>query len=295
MMTRLRKHLSFANLIAAIALFVALGGTSFAVTQLPGAGGLKRVTSRASASRGATAHASKKKKKKKNQGTQGPGGSQGTNGGQGSTGPQGLTGSQGPAGSQGPPGPTGTTVVTQPAAWTLRLSSPQSNSVVADGPDPNQEHFTDTTASEFDGFYFGGLIGNSVANGWMQTTLLSPSELSGTHVRLDSVSFCYYVGPDFPGATATNTTIDHVTVIQVDENVSSNGSRFPQPEVTLPLDRDTSLANDTYGCPTFTLTNPPLVSSGSYLLLRIDVRDASSQDSTGAIAQLGRVKANYGP
>ena len=34
-MTRLRSHLSYANAMATIAVFVALGGTSYAVTQLP--------------------------------------------------------------------------------------------------------------------------------------------------------------------------------------------------------------------------------------------------------------------
>jgi hypothetical protein len=35
-MMRLRSHLSYANVMATIAVFVALGGTSYAVTQLPG-------------------------------------------------------------------------------------------------------------------------------------------------------------------------------------------------------------------------------------------------------------------
>jgi hypothetical protein len=34
-MSRLRSHLSYANVMATIAIFVALGGTSYAVTQLP--------------------------------------------------------------------------------------------------------------------------------------------------------------------------------------------------------------------------------------------------------------------
>src|SRR3954454_9099671 len=34
-MSRLRTHLSYANVMATIAVFVALGGTSYAVTQLP--------------------------------------------------------------------------------------------------------------------------------------------------------------------------------------------------------------------------------------------------------------------
>ena len=34
-MSRIRSHLSYANVMATIAVFVALGGTSYAVTQLP--------------------------------------------------------------------------------------------------------------------------------------------------------------------------------------------------------------------------------------------------------------------
>src|SRR5687768_5763018 len=34
-MSRLRAHLNYANVVATLALFIALGGTSYAVTQLP--------------------------------------------------------------------------------------------------------------------------------------------------------------------------------------------------------------------------------------------------------------------
>src|SRR4051812_38862259 len=34
-MTRLRSHLSYANIVASLALFLALGGTSYAVVSLP--------------------------------------------------------------------------------------------------------------------------------------------------------------------------------------------------------------------------------------------------------------------
>jgi hypothetical protein len=286
MPARLRKHLSSANLIAVTALFVALGGTSFAVTQLPGdTSGPKTKSAASAASRTPVAHATRKKKKKKR-------GAQGTGGAQGSSGPQGPPGPPGPPGlngSQGLPGPSGTTVVAQPASWALRSCSNDGTGgcVQADSPS------TDFSAAEFDGFHLDGFTGVKVT-GLMQTFLLSPSELSGTHVRLNSVSFCYFVGPYFASDTRPDTVLDHVWVYQVDEPSSGSGG-FATPVVTIPLDKPTSLANNTYGCPTYTLPSPPLISSGAYLFLRVQVETTSTTSNPGGLAQLGRVKANYGP
>jgi hypothetical protein len=125
--TRIRARLSYGNVVATLALFIALGGTSYAALKLPANSvGSAQIRNNAvtpskikdgsllltdfnakerSALRGVTGP----------EGPQGPGGAQGAQGpggaqgAQGPAGPQGLGGAQGPAGPQGPVGASGAT------------------------------------------------------------------------------------------------------------------------------------------------------------------------------------------
>src|SRR5882757_4695761 len=100
----LRRHLTYANVVASLALFLALGGAAFAATQLPrnsvGTGQLKpeAVTS------------GKIAKKTRNQlmGAQGPQGPQGKTGKTGAKGATGATGAKGATGAAGADGTNGT-------------------------------------------------------------------------------------------------------------------------------------------------------------------------------------------
>lgn len=103
----LRRHLTYANVVASLALFLALGGAAFAATQLPrnsvGTGQLKpeAVT------------AGKIAKKTRNQlqgarGAAGPAGPQGKTGAKGATGARGGTGATGARGATGAAGTDGT-------------------------------------------------------------------------------------------------------------------------------------------------------------------------------------------
>lgn len=102
-MSFLRRHLTYANVVASLALFLALGGAAFAATQLPrnsvGTGQLKpeAVTS------------GKIAKKTRNQlrgatGPQGPQGKTGKAGAKGATGARGATGATGAKGANGTDG-----------------------------------------------------------------------------------------------------------------------------------------------------------------------------------------------
>jgi hypothetical protein len=102
-----RRHLSYANVVASLALFLALGGAAFAATQLPrnsvGTGQLKpeAVTSGKIA----------KRTRQQLMGAQGPAGPQGKTGAKGqkgATGARGATGSKGDAGARGLTGADGT-------------------------------------------------------------------------------------------------------------------------------------------------------------------------------------------
>lgn len=106
-MRAIRQQLTYANVIATLALFLALGGAAFAATQLPrnsvGTGQLKpeAVT------------AGKIAKKTRNQlkgdrGATGPQGPAGKTGAKGATGATGATGAKGDTGARGPAGADGT-------------------------------------------------------------------------------------------------------------------------------------------------------------------------------------------
>lgn len=100
-MSLLRRHLSFANVVALIALFVALGGSAYAVTSLP-----KNSVGTAQLKKGAVTAAKVKKGSllgSSFKAGQLPAGAQGP---VGPTGPQGKPGTDGQRGPEGPPGPT---------------------------------------------------------------------------------------------------------------------------------------------------------------------------------------------
>src|ERR1700759_1361338 len=99
-MSFLRRHLTYANVVASLALFLALGGAAFAATQLPrnsvGTGQLRREA----------VTAGKIAKKTRNQlrgatGPQGPQGKTGKTGAKGATGARGATGATGAKGEAG--------------------------------------------------------------------------------------------------------------------------------------------------------------------------------------------------
>jgi len=115
MFSRLRRHLSYANIAATLAVVFAMSGGAYALS------GAHQSVGGASAS---TAHAAKKVKKRSKTltgargpagpagaqgaaGAQGPAGAQGEKGSGGEKGAAGAAGKEGPAGQQGPAGPQG--------------------------------------------------------------------------------------------------------------------------------------------------------------------------------------------
>jgi Collagen triple helix repeat (20 copies) len=110
-LTRITRHLSFANAIASLALFVALGGASYAAVNLPANSvGAKQIKTRAVSLQKITPAArSALKGQKGDPGAQGP---MGDSGAQGATGDKGEPGPPGPEGQKGDPGPTNLRVVT---------------------------------------------------------------------------------------------------------------------------------------------------------------------------------------
>jgi collagen triple helix repeat protein len=103
MLSRIRKQLNPATVMAFVALVFAMTGGAFAVT---GHGGSSPAASARSASAVVTAAKSKTKPKVK-AGPRGPAGATGATGPVGSAGPAGPTGPTGPTGATGPQGPQG--------------------------------------------------------------------------------------------------------------------------------------------------------------------------------------------
>jgi hypothetical protein len=96
----LRRHLTYANVAASLALFLALGGAAYAATQLPkNSVGTNQIRKEA-----VTAGKIAKKTRQQLQGQRGPAGQQGP---QGKTGKQGAKGATGAIGARGAQGNTG--------------------------------------------------------------------------------------------------------------------------------------------------------------------------------------------
>jgi hypothetical protein len=97
-MRAIRQRLTYANVIATAALFLALGGGAYAATQLP-----RNSVGNAQLKKGAvTASKIAKKTRRQLRGNQGPAGPQGKTGKTGARGEKGATGAAGAAGGNGP-------------------------------------------------------------------------------------------------------------------------------------------------------------------------------------------------
>ncbi len=124
-MSFLRRHLTYANVAASLALFLALGGAAYAATQLPkNSVGTNQIRKEA-----VTAAKIAKKTRNQLKGDRGPAGAQGAQGKTGKQGPKGATGAKGAEGKQGPPGADGNgpsyEAVAKPAAPTPIVTNTQ--------------------------------------------------------------------------------------------------------------------------------------------------------------------------
>ncbi|HVW47704.1 MAG TPA: hypothetical protein VHA76_11665 [Solirubrobacterales bacterium] len=100
----LRRHLTYANIAASVALFLALGGAAYAATQLPrNSVGTNQIRREA-----VTAGKIARRTRQQLRGNRGPAGPQGPQGKTGKQGPKGATGAKGAQGNAGAPGADGT-------------------------------------------------------------------------------------------------------------------------------------------------------------------------------------------
>jgi collagen triple helix repeat protein len=126
-----RSHLTFANVVAALALFIALGGVSWAAVSLPKASvGSRELKANAVGTRNVrdgSLLASDFKAGELLRARKGDPGPKGDTGPKGDAGPKGATGAKGAAGSAGPIGPPGSTGPAGPqgpsgvSGWTFKI------------------------------------------------------------------------------------------------------------------------------------------------------------------------------
>ena len=296
-------RLTFANVAASLALFVAIGGGAYAASGgfvgrsgtihgcVRSTGTLIVLRSGHHCPKHTTALSFNQK------GSRGPAGTDGKDGGTGPAGPAGTPGAPGTNGTNGqtgPPGPSGPTTVSSPAAWTVIQSdcSPSCSGSAAIQGTPE----SDTRNLAYQGFKFGGAC-VCTQHALFQTWPLSESTISGSPVRLSSVSFCFYTGPD-PSNTVTDTGLTHVWVYELDEPdpTGTTAGAIPPYTTNVLLDKPINqTANDSGNCRTFTTTDQRLRSPTGYLMLRVEATTTSTAANGGTLVQLGRFSATYTP
>jgi hypothetical protein len=130
-MRAVQHHLTYANVVATICLFIVLGGSAYAVTTLPdGSVGSKQLRADAVSSAKVKNGSLLAKDFKSGQLPRGAKGSRGATGAKGAAGATGATGSTGPIGPQGAPGPLSETL---PAGVTLRGAFILADDAAGDG------------------------------------------------------------------------------------------------------------------------------------------------------------------
>lgn len=147
-MARIRTSLTYANVMATVAVFLALGGGAYAATQLPkNSVGTKQIKNNAVNSakvKDGTLLAKDFRAGQLRSGPQGARGPQGLRGQTGQTGPPGQTGPTGAPGQTGQTGPAGPTASASASSGT-DFPVPQSNTIIA--TDPVQAQITTTFPS----------------------------------------------------------------------------------------------------------------------------------------------------
>lgn len=290
--------------VAYLALVVALGGTGYAAT-----GALSSATRLHSQSRAVIARA-----RRGPRGPRGPRGFTGPRGQKGDIGPKGETG---PKGDTGPAGPAGPTVVSTPPAWSL-ISDTWSNGGSSDNAVCGQTHaaaycdgglkgpyptrWEDQSYQELDQWghnYPGPYVA------LLRMPLTFTSELSGSPQHLTSVRLCFthIVGPGGPhpdtyiridSISAIQLSLPNVTIPPAADAVAPGGQGFaPNGGVTQPVAtaQVNSAQTNFAGCPTFSLSTPPIDPNGE-LDLQLQITHAGQWYAN---MMLGRVTYTVSP
>jgi hypothetical protein len=278
-----RAHALHATVIAYLALFLALGGTSYAATRV------------ASSPR---AHATGRAASDHSTGPRGPRGPRGLRGLKGARGPAGPAGPTGPTGPSGPAGPagksgaSGSTVIASEPAW-----AQVGGTLTAEGSKYFGEY------EEFD--QAGGQDESgtkAVRHAELQTPLFSPSTLAGSAQHVTEIQICYAIA-DAPNASfePDTLTLDHLYVYEYNQPTASvpsgKGAGLPGTVTWVPDGKSTStlasvaLSLGTSGCAKIPVSTPAINPDG-YVVLDLEV---AGTGNAAANLFLGRMSYTLAP
>jgi hypothetical protein len=288
-----------ATAIAYLALFIALGGSGYAASQIARIARSSPVKVRCNASRSGRKVACKVVK------------------GSG-TGPRGLRGLRGATGGTGNSGATGPSSLTTGPAFSYLGPVPGSPPLSEQGGSLS----TDDESQQFTVYTYGPIptkSGGTPGEPVFRTYLESPGELYGGAAHLQSIQFCYGLQDTsnvFHVGEATTIAITGATLTQYDEpGTGAAGGEpptyDPTPLFNLPLDITTSPTLQTSGqgagsgvgtggCQTLTPSSPPAITSDGYLALDITATFTATTADNGnatwnAIISFGRITTTYTP
>lgn len=274
MLHQLRARLTFANVIASIALFVALGGGAYAaVGKLPAKDETIKACARVGKGDLRLASAKRPCAKKTEQAIswnkQGPAGVAGRDGAMGPAGPQGPAGATGPQGPAGPQGAAGEPGTAPPPPAPAVANSRYELEIAAPAPVGTLTVPIDSVGMGMGVTAGGG--GGAPSISWAlsfnkrrdgATTKLQTLATAGTH-SLDGYLRAFAPGADIPYATwhLQDVVVDSFQLGDSDGGSFDSGSlRFkgattpfsidaeaPFPEVKLPVVGDVTFSSGTYG------------------------------------------------
>jgi hypothetical protein len=279
-MFRKLPRLSHGTAIAYVALFLALGGSGYAATQIVSSARAGAVKVRCSASR-----SGKKVSCKVVKGS-----------GVGPHGPQGPQGPRGAQGNPGPSGPGGPLTLTEAPGFSPLPGGTVNVNNQSVGPNNEWQKNNIYTQGKFPAAA-PGTIGFS-------TYLLSPSSLGSGTARLSSVDFCYGL-QNTTGGPEADLSIIRATVLEFTEpdGTSSAGpipayTATPAKLIDQPLN-DTGSTTGVTSCQTVSAPAAPVITRGGYLELELQVGLAAPNGPSGSFEQgwlyFGRVTTTYSP
>jgi hypothetical protein len=172
-MARIRSSLSYANVMATVALFLALGGSAYAALQLPkGSVGTRQLKKNAVVSSKVKNGSLLKRDFKAGQLPRGPKGDQG---------PAGPRGEHGPAGPRGEQGPAGTVPGLVTTNGAIKLTVGESRTIWAYGPFTVTGACTDNGGGDFEmALSLASTEANSALHGTEGTSAPDVVSVNGT-------------------------------------------------------------------------------------------------------------------
>lgn len=266
-----------------MALFVALGGSGYAATQIGGGVKVKCFATR-----------NHKRVSCYVVGSTGPG----------PRGPDGPRGPQGPKGDQGTPGTNGgngPTTFTQEPAYTVDPGNPNNFLTPMGSPSPNRYLEEEYTIAED-----SNAVTDSQSDVYMP--LESPSRVGGSGTHISSVQFCINISPNSNSNYSghSTVTVDKATVYELDEPKPAGGAGTGTPGGPPAYSPRTTLLQQSYtgqstinDCLTATAATPQAVNPDGYLVLAVTLGLTTNGIIGGNFGtnyvQFGRVTTTFTP